>query len=169
MTAASDIDGLKVLIIDDETDILETLDELLYKCDVETASDYETGARMLATEKYDVTIIDIMGVRGFDLLISTNQNGIPALILTSHGLSPENLVRSINSGANGYLPKDKMIEIEDFIVDLLEAEKNGQKHEHLWLKKLAPYFDQKFGKNWKAKDPDFWRNFEATSELSKGI
>ena len=166
MPAPSVLDGLKLLVVDDEQDILETLIDLLYMCEVDTAQDYETAAEMLSSGKYDVAIIDIMGVHGFDLLIIANKKEIPSLVLTSHGLTPENLVKSIKGGAYTYLPKEKMIEMEGFIVDLINARKNWQKHKHAWLKKLGPYFNTKFGNGWKEKDRDFWDKFENTMEQS---
>ena len=164
MTAPTVLDGLKLLVVDDEPDILETLTDLLYMCKVDTANDYESAVEKLSQEKYDVTIIDIMGVNGFDLLIIANEKDIPSLILTSHGLSPENLIKSIKGGAYTYMSKEKMVEMEDFIGDLIMAREKGQKHEHKWLKKLGPHFDDKFGKNWREKDRKFWNQFDKAEE-----
>ena len=102
MPIPSVIDGLKLLIVDDEPDILDTLVDLLDRCDIETARDYETAAEMLSQNKYDVAIFDIMGVQGFDLLIIANQKNMPSLMLTSHGLTPENLIASIKGGAQTF-------------------------------------------------------------------
>ena len=159
MTIQNVTDGLKLLIVDDEPDVLETLVELLTRYDIDTACDFETASAMLLKKRYDLAIFDIMGVQGFDLLIIANQKNIPSLILTSHGLTPENLIASIKGGAYAYIPKDKIVDIEDFIVDLIDARKSGQKKKHKWLKKLAPYFDIVFGKKWKNKDPIFWKHF----------
>ena len=167
MATSNVIDGLKLLIVDDEPDVLETLAELLARYDIDTARDFETASNMLLKKRYDLAIFDIMGVQGFDLLIIANQKNIPSLILTSHGLTPENLIASIKGGAYAYIPKDKMVDIEDFIVDLIEARKRGQKSKHTWLKKLAPYFDIVFGKNWKKKDPKFWEQFSRMVNQSR--
>ena len=167
MTAHSVIDGLKLLIVDDEPDILETMVELLDRCIIDTAYDYETAAEMLHQNKYDAAIFDIMGVQGFDLLIIANQKKMPSLMLTSHGLTPENLIASIKGGAYGYIPKDKMIDIEDFIIDLIEAQTSGQRNKHNWLKKLAPVFELKFGKDWRRKDQKFWGQFDQTMIQSR--
>ena len=167
MPIPSVIDGLKLLIVDDEPDVLDTLVDLLDRCDIETARNYETAAEMLSQNKYDVAIFDIMGVQGFDLLIIANQKNMPSLMLTSHGLTPENLIASIKGGAYGYIPKDKIVDIEDFIIDLMKAQKSGQKNKHNWLKKLAPFFETQFGKNWNKKDPIFWDQFEQTVQQSR--
>ena len=164
MTTPGVLNGLNLLVVDDEPDILETLIDLLYMCNVDTANDYETAVHMLSQKKYDITIIDIMGVNGFDLLIVANERDVPSLILTSHGLSPENLIRSIKGGAYTYMPKEKMVEMEAFIVDLIMDREKGQKHEHKWLTKLGPYFDDKFGTGWREKDRIFWNQFDKTMQ-----
>jgi DNA-binding response OmpR family regulator len=60
--------GKKILVVDDEPDILETLEELLDECDIETAATFESAKALLESKVYDATILDIMGVKGFDLL-----------------------------------------------------------------------------------------------------
>ena len=167
MATPNIIDKLKVLIVDDEPDVLETLSELLIRYDVSTARDFETASDLLSNNTYDLAIFDIMGVQGFDLLVIANHKDVPSLMLTSHGLTPKNLIASIKGGAYAYIPKDKIVDIEDFIADLIDARKRGQKNEHNWLKKLAPYFNNAFGKNWKNTDPIFWEQFKHNVNQSR--
>ena len=167
MTLPNVIDELKLLIVDDEPDVLETLAELLDRYDIDTACDFETASDMLLKRRYDLAIFDIMGVQGFDLLVIANHKKIPSLMLTAHGLTPENLIASIKGGAYAYIPKDKIVDIEDFIVDLINTGKSGQKNKHNWLKKLAPHFDNVFVKNWKNKDPKFWEQFNQAVNQSR--
>ena len=87
MTDNEILKGKKILIVDDEPDILETLEELLDICIIDTAPDFETAKKFLDKNSYDVAILDIMGVRGYDLLELANEKGIPALMLTAHALS----------------------------------------------------------------------------------
>ena len=91
--------GKRILIVDDEPDILETLAEILDMCLIDTAPDFETAQKFLNKNTYDLAILDIMGVRGYDLLELANERDIPALMLTAHAVSPDNLVRSIKGGA----------------------------------------------------------------------
>ena len=65
---SANIDGKRILIVDDEPDILETLGELLEMCVVDFAPDFEKAEKFLQTESYDAVILDIMGVKGCDLL-----------------------------------------------------------------------------------------------------
>jgi DNA-binding response OmpR family regulator len=98
--------GKKILAVDDEVDILDTLREILEKCDVDTASTFQSAKALLESKAYDAVILDIMGVKGFDLLKIAAEKKIPALMLTAHGLNPDNLVGSIKLGAKSYIPKD---------------------------------------------------------------
>ena len=45
MTQESLLEGKKILIVDDEADILETLEEELELCDISTASSFQEGQR----------------------------------------------------------------------------------------------------------------------------
>jgi len=58
------IDGQKILLVDDEPDILEALEELLPACDITTATSFEEGKEFLEGKEFDLAILDIMGVRG---------------------------------------------------------------------------------------------------------
>ena len=91
--------GKKILVVDDEPDVLESLVELLDMCKIDTASSFEEGKKRLETDSYDIAILDIMGVDGFELLKIANEHKTPALMLTAHGLSEENLKKSAKEGA----------------------------------------------------------------------
>ncbi|MGD8722167.1 MAG: response regulator, partial [Desulfobacterales bacterium] len=67
----------RLLIVDDEPDILETLIELLDMCVVDTAPSYETAMKFIEKNTYDAAIFDIMGVRGLDLLKAAVTRDIP--------------------------------------------------------------------------------------------
>jgi len=125
------LDGKRILIVDDEPDILETLVEILDMCLVDSAPNFETAQKFLNKNKYDLAILDIMGVRGYELLEIANERDIPALMLTAHAVSPDNLVKSIKGGAQSYIPKDKISEIAVYITDILEPREKGGKRDRL--------------------------------------
>ena len=54
------LSGKKILIVDDELDVLDTLLELLDVCLVDTAPNFETAEKFLSKNMYDVAIFDIM-------------------------------------------------------------------------------------------------------------
>ena len=70
--AGSILNGKRILAVDDEPDVLEVLQEEILgtcpDCTFDKATTYEQADRMLKATAYDVVILDIMGVRGFDLL-----------------------------------------------------------------------------------------------------
>jgi DNA-binding NtrC family response regulator len=159
--------GKKILAVDDEPDILETLAEMLDECEVDTAPDFESAKELLETKPYDAAILDIMGVRGFDLLELAAKRKIPALMLTAHGLNPDNLVGSIKLGAKSYIPKDKINEIDLFLKEIFVARKKGIEKSGNWFARLSSYFDARFGHGWKNKDKKFWNEFDKSFKVSK--
>lgn len=159
--------GKRILAVDDEPDILETLKDLLPGCVVETAGSFEAARELLNRETYDAVILDIMGVWGFDLLRIAVKKRIPALMLTAHGLNPDNLVGSIKLGAKSYIPKDRMGEIDVFLKEILIAQEKGVEKPKGWFARLGSFFDDRFGEGWKNKDKKFWEEFDRTFEVSK--
>ncbi len=68
MTTNNLLDGKIVLNVDDEDDILDTLEDLLPMCETVRAGDYYTAMELLASRRFDLAILDIMGVSGYELL-----------------------------------------------------------------------------------------------------
>ncbi len=155
------LEGKRILIVDDEPDILETLEELLDMCLIDLAPNFETARKFLGKNTYDAAILDIMGVQGYDLLKIATQKKIPCIMLTAHALSPENLVKSLREGAQSYVPKDKITEIPTYVAEIIEAAHKGKEDRDVrWYSRLKPFFDRKFGKGWREKDKNFWKDFD---------
>ena len=72
------LEGKRVLAVDDEPDVLETLVDLLPMCDVVTATTFDEAKELLKSQKFDLTILDIMGVDGYGLLDIATEKDIPA-------------------------------------------------------------------------------------------
>ena len=101
--AASILSGKKILAVDDEPDVLRVIEmeivDACPDCVFETAATFETAAKLLEDGAYDIVILDIMGVRGFDLLdiavkknlkgghvdCPRNQSGSPQTFLRNEG------------------------------------------------------------------------------------
>jgi len=157
MTTESPLKDKVILVVDDEPDVLETVEEELDMCLVHKATDYDTALQYLLSYTYDIVILDIMGVNGFELLKNAVSRGFPTVMLTAHALSPESLKKSINLGAVSFLPKEKISELKSFLEDVVLG---GGKP--IWQKlfdKLGSYFNKRFGPDWKEKDR-FFKNFE---------
>lgn len=150
----------RILLVDDEADILETLEELLPTCITDAASTFESAVDCLKKNPYDAAILDIMGVRGYSLLEITHKLDIPSIMLTAHALTPDNLKKSIEQGADAYVPKDKLVDISLFLADVLMARKQGRKAHVSWFSLLKPLFDKVFGEGWRKSDQEFWDEFD---------
>ena len=120
------LDGKKILAVDDEPDVLNVLEEEIMgacpRCRIEKVTTYEGAVKKLESQSYDVVILDIMGVRGFDLLDLAVSRHMKVAMLTSHALNPEALKRSFEMKARAYLPKEKLGEIVPFLEDVLTYE-----------------------------------------------
>jgi len=140
--------GKKALIVDDEPDVLETLGELLDVCHVDLARNFEDAKQLLSQNPYDFVLLDIMGVKGYELLKMANKKDTIVIMFTAHALSPNDFVKSIRGGAKAYIPKEKMSEIAIFVADVLEEQLEGAQKRSKWFLKLKTFFDEKFGSDW---------------------
>lgn len=153
------IKGKRILIVDDEPDVLETLEELLPTARLKTADSFDTAKNLMETEHFDIAILDIMGVNGYELLKIAKEKGMTAIMLTAHAFTPEDTVKSHEEGAALYVPKDQMADIVTYLVDVLEAEQEGKSTWWRWIDRFAELYDEKFEKDWQYKDKEFWKGF----------
>ena len=153
------LEGKRLLIVDDEPDIIETLIDLLPQCNVVTASTYEAAAQHLTSADFDLALLDIMGVNGYALLELANSRRIPAVMLTAHALTPEDTVKSFRKGAAYFIPKDELADIETFLNDVLEARRKKRNPWQRWLERFSPFYQKRFGGDWQNRDKAFWDGF----------
>ena len=101
---------MKILVVDDEPDLLEQLRETLtnQRYDVDTADDGESALDKLFDNPYDLIILDIMlpFVDGLSILreIRKVNIGTPVLMLTAKG-DVEDKIKGLDYGADDYLAK----------------------------------------------------------------
>ncbi len=159
--ADSMLNGKAILAVDDEPDVLTTLEEEIKgaapNCKFEKATTYDEAAKKLESKHFDVVILDIMGVRGFDLLDLAVKKNLKVAMLTAHALNPEALKRSFEMKARAYLPKEKLGEVVPFLEDVLNYEYlPGWKR---LLGKLKGFFDTKFESDWEKKTGMPWQEW----------
>lgn len=159
MTDRQLIEDKRILIVDDEPDILDTLESLLEGCSVVRASSFEEAKKNLESQYFDIAVLDIMGVDGYKLLEIASERGMTAVMLTAHALSPEDTVTSYNKGAAYYIPKDEMADIKTFLNEILEAQEKGESTWSRWLQRFGSFYEKRFGSDWQKKDKDFWDKF----------
>jgi CheY-like chemotaxis protein len=162
MGQKSALDGKTVLIVDDEPDVLEAVGEQLSMCLVHKALDFETAYQHILSYTYDIVILDIMGVNGFELLKISVKRGFPSVMLTAHALTPETLKKSIKLGAVTFLPKEKISELKDFLEDVLLG--GGKPAWKKLFDQLGAFFNRRFGPDWKEKDRFFKEFIETLRE-----
>lgn len=155
------LDGKRILVVDDEPDILEVIkDEIMGacpNCSIDEASTYEDAVTKLQSTHYDIVILDIMGVRGFDILEVAVKKNMKAAMLTAHALSAEALKRSRDLGARAYLPKETLGSIVPFLEDVLNYEfEPGWKR---LFEKLHQFFTEKFEPDWEKKTGENWKEW----------
>ncbi|HMK33833.1 MAG TPA: response regulator [Desulfomonilaceae bacterium] len=159
--------GKEILAVDDDSDVLAILDEELedYGVILDTATSYEEAMEKLASLTYDLAILDIMGVRGFDLLEVAVGRSIPVVILTAHSMDVASLKKSIELGARAYLPKHQLGDMAPFLEDVLLLS-----YRTAWKKmfqRLSGYFGQTFGPDWRKSEEDFWKKFDENLGLDE--
>jgi CheY-like chemotaxis protein len=157
------LDDKRILAVDDEPDVLEILREEIMvvapNCTFDAASTFEKANEFMISWSYDLAILDIMGVRGFDLLQQATawEHPIPSVMLTAHDFSPESLKRSIELGARAYLPKERIGQIVLFLEDVLTYE-YGPAWKRL-MKKVEAVFGKQWGPYWQKPNEAFWEEF----------
>jgi CheY-like chemotaxis protein len=161
--------GKHILAVDDEYDVLETIQEILEQARVDIAQDYETALEKIVQTRYDLAILDIMGVNGIKLLEECVKQDIPAVMLTANSLNPDSLMQSIKKGAVSYLSKEHLSELDSLLDELMGEKSKGRPTWKILFEKLGNHFNQRFGKGWKNENRDFWDEFEKNWEISKGI
>ncbi|RUA00104.1 MAG: response regulator [Deltaproteobacteria bacterium] len=168
-SATSILAGKTILVVDDEKDILETIEDILDEAQIDTAADYETAAQKIKDRSYDLAILDIMGVNGLELLDKTVSREIPTVMLTAHAVNPDSLMASIRKGAMAYLPKETLSDLDKLLERLLSAHDRGEPPWKLVFEELADYFNERFGPDWKKSDHAFWDDFDRNFQVSRGI
>lgn len=158
-----------VLAVDDEPDVLDLIREelsIIPGLTLDTATTFERGKEFLFSYTYDVVILDIMGVQGFELLKIATSLNLQVVMLTAHALTPESLKQAIVLGARAYLPKDKLGALTPFLEDVVRLN-----YQSVWKKaidQVATIFDKSFGSDWRKSEREFWDEFEKKLTVDEG-
>ncbi len=140
--------GKRILAVDDEPDILEVIKEQLPECQVETAGNFDAGLNYILNDSFDLVILDIMGVSGFDLLEECRKRNLPAAMLTAHAINIDSLNRSIRLGAVSFIPKDELARLPIFISEIFDSIGKTQAHWPQLFKRIGPFFRERLGVVW---------------------
>ncbi|MFH0945269.1 MAG: response regulator [Planctomycetota bacterium] len=126
----------KVLVVDDETDFLDSLVRRLCRRGLEAVgvTSGEAALERLPREPFDVVVLDVKmpGMDGIEVLRRLKEKGIQVevILLTGHA-SVESGVDGVELGAFDYLIKP--VKLDDLMERIRDADERGQ-----LVRKTAP-------------------------------
>ncbi|BEQ16877.1 response regulator [Desulfoferula mesophila] len=120
---------MKVLLIDDEKELVTTLSERMEIRDIDSdwATSGEQGLKMIQQQPYDWVVLDLKmpGLSGYEAIqaIKAARPEARIILLTGHS-SPEDLDRALDMGADLYLVKP--VDIDDLVAQMQGGGKTEQ-------------------------------------------
>lgn len=153
-------DKLKILIVDDEVNLLKTLSDILSKNGyyVSVARNARTALRVLEKNGFDIALLDIRmpEMDGVELLerIKEKHAGIEVVIMTAYG-TIETAIKSIKLGAYAYMLKP---------LDIDEMLMNIQK-----IVKLKSLTEEARFLQWQLEEKHGYKNIIGNSEAMKQV
>ena len=153
------LEGKKILVVDDEPDVLEIVVDLFESSQIITAGNFEDARRKSAEESFDLAILDIMGVNGFDLLKACRAAKLPAAMFTAHALNIESLNSAVRLGAVSFLPKEELHRLPELVAEILDELERGKTHWEKLFQRLGRFFKEKLGISWEDDYSKFPPNY----------
>ncbi|RWX72843.1 MAG: hypothetical protein Metus_0817 [Candidatus Methanosuratincola subterraneus] len=136
----------RILVVDDDEDIRETLKSLLTKKGyiVDTANDGATAIRLSESTPYNLALLDVVlpDMEGTQLLVKLKPTTprMRKIMVTGHA-SLDNAIRAVNMGADGYLIKPvSPPELLRMIEDQLRRQEDD---ERLTQEKITSYIESR--------------------------
>jgi len=149
----------RILVVDDEPDVLETVTDLLESSQVVTAGSFEDARKKIAEESFDLVLLDIMGVNGFALLEACRAAKLPAAMLTAHALNIESLNLAVRLGAVSFLPKEELHRLPELVAEILDGLEQGKTHWKKLFQRLGHFFKERLGILWEDESSKFPPNY----------
>jgi DNA-binding NtrC family response regulator len=140
--------GKKLLAVDDEADVLEIIKEEFPGSIVITAQEFAGALKLINEDVFDLVILDIMGVNGFELLKACRARHLPAAMLTARAINVESINTAIREGAVSFLPKEELNRLPELVAEILSELEQGRTHWAKLFERLGSYFKDKLGVSW---------------------
>jgi DNA-binding NtrC family response regulator len=142
------LDGKKLLAVDDEADVLEIIKEEFPGSSVITAQEFTSALKLINEDVFDLVILDIMGVNGFELLKACRARHLPAAMLTARAINMESINTAIREGAVSFLPKEELSRLPELVAEILSELEQGRTHWAKLFERFGSYFKDKLGVTW---------------------
>jgi CheY-like chemotaxis protein len=148
------LENKMILAVEDDPDVLAVLEEEIRaacpNCVFDKAATYTEASERMASFIYDLVILDIRGVRGFDLLRKAANSNFPVALLTAHPFTPEAL-GYYSDQVHAYLPKERLSEIVPFLEEALKHhDPPGWRR---LFDEMTGFFGKKIQVDWRKRPP----------------
>lgn len=148
MDNQSILEHKRLLVVDDEADILEIIKDQFPNTIVITGQTFESALELINNDEFDLAILDIMGVNGFELLKSCRVRHLPAAMLTARAINVESINEAIRGGAVSFLPKEELSRLPELVAEILMELEQGRTHWAKLFERFGSYFKSKLGITW---------------------
>ena len=148
------LEGKKILVVDDEPDVLETVIDLFETTQIVTAGNFEDARKKIVQESFDLVILD-----GFDLLKACRVAKLPAAMFTAHSLDIESLNSAVRLGAVSFLPKAELHRLPELVAEILDELEQGKTHWEKLFQHLGRFFKERLGISWEDDHSKFPPNY----------
>jgi CheY-like chemotaxis protein len=150
------LEGKRILVVDNEREVLGMVAEALATSEVVTVGNVDEARPLIATESFDLAILDTVGANGCDLLKDCHANKLPAAMLTTRRIEVTTLNLALKRGAMSFFPKDELKLLPETVAELLERVEKGKTY---WAK-LFRFFGSVFKETWRVMDEDTARDLK---------
>ncbi len=147
------------MAVDDEKDILDIIKEAFPGSIIITAQDFDSALKLIQEDVFDLAILDIMGVNGFELLKECRERHLPAAMLTARAIDVESINRAIREGALSFLPKEELGRLPELVAEILSELEQGRPHWQKLFERLGSYFKNKLGITWEDLEKPHYPGF----------
>jgi DNA-binding NtrC family response regulator len=120
---SDELAGRRILVVDDDVEVCEALEMVLTPAEVDYANSYEAARAKLENGQYDVVILDIMGVRGHELLDLFGRE-FACIMLTGKALTPDSFRSAVGGHARLFLPKEELPYLDQYVAEVLSADRD---------------------------------------------
>lgn len=134
------LEGKRILVVDDEPDVLDVVQEALATSQVTTAGSFDEARPLIAKESFALVILDIMGINGFLLLEACRKNKLPVAVLTALALNAQAPNAAMKLGAVSFIPKEALHQLPEILAEIFEALELARTHGARLFQRFGPFF-----------------------------